>query len=733
MPWGTSGSTFATELTDKGQQREVRWDTKGWSVTGDPALSDHFDVYTVSLAGTHYECSCYAHAWGDVRRRRICGHVRDVIVWRKENPDDKRSEKPEGRNRGPGTPANGTGGDVHRPGDEAGPAGVQRGGTEGQFVRRRNIPGLAGPQAEAPREGIAVGPDSLSPQPAGGTRGIPTNRPNRVDVDNLTPDDNRLGSPALPAQFEVFRPHQLVAVKEILDHFADGKRVVFLDAPTGSGKTLIGEMARRLLGANQTLYVCNNKALQDQFVGDFGYASLLKGRANYPTLDNPLAFPEVSCADCNREQAPDGTASCDECWAVEKCHYLMARGEAELASLAVLNTAYLLTVANKARMFTHRDLVICDEADELESELMRHIEVAVTKGTRNWLNIDLPQNVTDMTAWGEWLEGVAHDVSAKAQRMSRRNRQDRKRRRSLEEMVGQIRSIVPRLGEDWVVDGYEDARYRRGTVERETVRFRPVQVKDIAEEYLWQWGQRWLLMSATIISGAQMAADLGLEDGTWAEVRVPSTFEPYRRPVFLDRHVGPVVRKTEDEARPKLVAEIARIGEEWPEERMLVHTHSYDLTNYVYQNLSLPRPILTYQDSRSREGVLGRWLETANGVLLAPSFDRGVDLFDDRCRVQVIAKAPFPYLGDKQVSKRMRGPGGQVWYVVETIRSIVQATGRVMRSEDDWGATYILDGSVWRLLGENGSLFPGWWREAVVKGLDSQSQEIREGFEGVSR
>jgi len=236
-------------------------------------------------------------------------------------------------------------------------------------------------------------------------------------------------------------------------------------------------------------------------------------------------------------------------------------------------------------------------------------------------------------------------------------------------------------------------------------------------------------MSATIISPAQMAEDLGLRDDEWAAVTVESAFPPERRPVFLDRHVGPVTRKTEETVRPKLVAEIQAIADEWPDERILVHTHSYNLTEYLVVNLSPGRIVIQYQNSQNRDEALDRWLKSENGILFAPSFDRGIDLFDDRCRVQIIAKAPFPYLGDKQVSKRMHSPGGQLWYTVETIRSIVQATGRVMRSEDDWGATYILDGSVWRLLNENGQLFPSWWREAVVRGQDLQSRELREGFE----
>lgn len=516
-----------------------------------------------------------------------------------------------------------------------------------------------------------------------------------------------------------------------MGHLESGKRVVILDAPTGSGKTLIGEVVRRLMGSRQCLYVCNNIALQHQFLGDFPYAKLLKGRSNYPTLNHPDDFPEVSAADCNRSGNVETGYTCDECWATEQCPYLHAREEAELSPLAVLNTAYLLTAANKARMFTDRDLIICDEADQLEGELMRHVEVVVTRGLRNWLKIDLPPEVNNMEVWGEWLMGVSDKVRDKAVLLSSRDRKERRRKKSLLELVEKIREVVPTLNDDWVVDGYEDARRKRGTTERQTVTFKPVHVREHGVGHLWEHGRQFLLMSATIISPAQLAADLGLKDHEWASVSVPSVFPAHRRPVFLDRHVGPVVKKTEETARPKLVEAIGGIAEEWDDERILVHTHSYALTQYLLNNLSLPRPIMGYMSSRERDGILLTWQKSSNGILLAPSFDRGVDLPYDACRVQILAKAPFPYLGDKQVSKRLRSNGGQSWYVIETVRSIVQATGRVMRAEDDFGATYCLDGSIWRLLGENGQYFPSWWREAVVKGLDSQSREIKAGFEGV--
>jgi Rad3-related DNA helicase len=103
--------------------------------------------------------------------------------------------------------------------------------------------------------------------------------------------------------------------------------------------------------------------------------------------------------------------------------------------------------------------------------------------------------------------------------------------------------------------------------------------------------------------------------------------------------------------------------------------------------------------------------------------DRGIDLPGDACRVQVICKVPFLNLKDKQVSGRLYGGGraGKTWYSVNAIRTIVQMTGRAVRSESDWAVTYILDGqfvtNIWQ---QNRNLIPSWWREGLVwkmKGL----------------
>jgi Rad3-related DNA helicase len=94
--------------------------------------------------------------------------------------------------------------------------------------------------------------------------------------------------------------------------------------------------------------------------------------------------------------------------------------------------------------------------------------------------------------------------------------------------------------------------------------------------------------------------------------------------------------------------------------------------------------------------------------------DRGIDLPDDLCRVQVVAKIPYPNIKDRRINARMRSKGGSVWYRMQTIRSLVQMTGRGVRSETDRAVTYILDQqfgiNLWR---QGRFLFPSWWSEAL--------------------
>lgn len=61
---------------------------------------------------------------------------------------------------------------------------------------------------------------------------------------------------------------------------------------------------------------------------------------------------------------------------------------------------------------------------------------------------------------------------------------------------------------------------------------------------------------------------------------------------------------------------------------------------------------------------------------------------------------------------------GNEWYNVTTLRTVIQAAGRIVRSEDDYGRVYILDGSVHDLLRRTSRWVPDWFAARMKAGRD---------------
>lgn len=202
----------------------------------------------------------------------------------------------------------------------------------------------------------------------------------------------------------------------------------------------------------------------------------------------------------------------------------------------------------------------------------------------------------------------------------------------------------------------------------------------------------------------------------YATVSIPSAFPIENRPVVI-HNVAAMSRKNKDTAYPAIASGVATILSRHPQHRILVHTVSYDLNRYLVDSLRSSvhfGRIVTYNQAQDKSRAVENYLRKDNAALFAPSLDRGIDLPGDDCRVIIVCKIPFPSLGDKQISTKLYRKGGQLWYSVKTVRSLVQMTGRGMRSESDSCTSYILDSQfieqIWR---RNKHLLPQWWKDAV--------------------
>lgn len=513
--------------------------------------------------------------------------------------------------------------------------------------------------------------------------------------DILSTDKIKYRNPHLPDKFQSLTYNQCEAVIQILDAFQDNK-VVVLDAPTGSGKTVIAETVRQLLG-QQGLYVCHSKTLQDQFFADFPLSGLVKGRSNYLPQRK---FTGVTCADCNKNEN-----TCTWCPDVQNCAYELAKRKALSNPIAVLNSTYFLTECNGPGRFANRGLGILDEADTLESELMRFVEIRITMAMRSKLGLRPPDKITKEEAWIDWVNRSSQIVKNQLIPVDP-DETDLKTIRHAK----YVWNLHNRLG--LLADGLENKDWiYTGSRESPDISFKPVVVDRLGREFLWGHCGKFLVMSASIISPSLMMDDLGYE-GSYKSVNMESQFDVKNRLVKVIP-VANMSRKVNE--REELLAGIIKIANRHPDVKILLHTVSYDLAKFIDNALTtkVNRPVYTYTNAGDRDKIVDRYRQGRNGILVAPSLDRGIDFKDDDCRVVVICKVPFPYLGDKQVSQRLYGKNGQTWYNVQTVRTIVQMTGRGTRHKDDYSTNYILDKQFSGLWQKGKNLFPQWWKDSL--------------------
>jgi Rad3-related DNA helicase len=526
----------------------------------------------------------------------------------------------------------------------------------------------------------------------------------------MTPAD--LG---LPEKFKSFRSFQVETIGRIAQ---SEKKVILCQAPTGSGKTVLMAALAKYLNT-RVLYTCFTKQLQRQVVDDFPYAVELKGRANYPCLKfNNLTANECTvkkgntnselCKVCRYEGCTDRGArrKVKECSCKGVCPYLQQKSLAKSASLAVLNTPFFLHEANFAGDFSGWPWVILDEGDLSESSLMSFIEVSISKATIRRLRLQPPRKTVEED-WIRWCEEFAiPTIDSRIKELGGADADPFSSIREMKDMERLNRKLK------WLIE--EDLRNWVFIPSDFNWTWKPVFVSRYSAKRLWEHGERFLVMSATIISPEQFARNLGLKENDVEFIELPSSFSPERRPIYFMPSAD-MTHKNKEQAWPQIVKAMDRIIAKHPNEKGLVHTVSYPLAHYVFEN-SQHQARLCQHDTESRTSALESFKASPEPlVMVSPSMERGVDLPNGLCSFIIILKVPYPNLGDIQVSRRLYSASdGPLWYAVQAIRSIVQATGRGMRSSTDHCESYILDGNFARLFAEYHDLFPSWWREAIV-------------------
>jgi len=500
-------------------------------------------------------------------------------------------------------------------------------------------------------------------------------------------------------------------IPQIEAAFKKGKKFVICNASTGSGKSLIAktlannakkatpdfinliktyeafeqnhlgeyinDMQCLAEGSHGAIAITVTKALQDQYLDLFTDTCLVKGKSNYAcVVDENYDVETAPCVFAAYIR--------EECQKENKCPYYNARNDGLIAQFTVTNYKMFSALPSHVK---RRDFIICDEASELEEELVKQFSAEVVYAKLKYADVRFKPLITDdLLEARSWIADVRDsvDTRAKAIQTSIRERKGvptvaEKNRITL---LKNLHTSLTQVDESWTDSEYIVDRTAEG------VNFTPLRVDKLSKS-IFDHGEKILLLSATIVDHKNFAKVLGITDYEYIEA--PCTFDPKKSPIYVSTRYR-LNYKNLKGLLPQICADIKKICDQHATEKGVIHTHSQEICDYLNTYFSNDDRFLFRKGKEKNEHILKQHSETTEAtVLVSPSLTHGVDLKDDLARFQIIVKLPYAPLYNKRVSRLFEND--KVWYQNKMLSTLVQTTGRATRSADDHSVTYILDGN----------------------------------------
>jgi Rad3-related DNA helicase len=513
-----------------------------------------------------------------------------------------------------------------------------------------------------------------------------------------------------------YRGTQEQALADIRDAFADND-IVLVRAPTGSGKSLLARaVAGCARGADTTApekpvgayYTTPQVSQLDDVASDPLLEDLcvIRGKNNYDCILPGETDTPVDRAPCVRERAFD-------CRVKHRCPYFSDRAIAANRSIAAMTLAYFMQTAG-SDVFGSRDVVVIDEAHGLGDWAEMYATIELGPGTvPPWEDVcpDRIEGLDDAVEYADYLQTICNRGLERLRTSTELTPEEAAERDRLTELRADLAWFTeeyrdPESTTTWVVDQPDGA----GTA----VTIKPMNPERYLHHTVWDRGQQFALFSATILDREAFCASVGLDPDRVALVDVPHTFPVENRPLY-DVTQGKMTYEHREETLPALARTLVCLLQHHPDEKGLVHCHSYAIQEQLADHLaefSVDSRVRSHGRD-DRDAQLGTWQRQDDPELfLSVKMEEALDLEGDCCRWQLLCKAPYPNTRDSRVARRLED-GQWGWYYRATLRTIIQACGRIVRSPDDYGATYLGDSSLLDVFERASGVTPDWFRAQV--------------------
>lgn len=468
---------------------------------------------------------------------------------------------------------------------------------------------------------------------------------------------------------------QAQALTTLVDNW-DDYEVFVLSAPTAFGKTAVARTLMQALGSVSVISPTN--LLVEQFLQEFPDTNTLSRLDSYhcELWDRPCPITRGKLKGfCTEKKCG---IKCPASTDLIRAKHLGGPG--------IYN--YHTYLAHKL----YRDVLVVDEAHNLLPVIRDRQALLIWQHDYKY-----PMNMYSPSQINEWIGTLPEH-----QRMHKKIQLLR------EASLYECPTYIAERSREW----FNGKGTQRGEPEeRDCIKLLPVDISQAPPLFWPREVKKTILMSATI--GPKDIEQLGL-GGRGKRVLYIDCQSPIpatRRPIIALDTIS-VNRSNIDQAVVRIAQEIERIADKHGGEKGVIHA-TYQLSNLLSKHLSDPRYM--YHDRNSKRDVYERFRRTeprSGAVLIACGLYEGIDLPGDLGRWQVIAKIPWMSLGSPAV-KHLADLDPE-WYIWETVKTVIQACGRICRTPEDYGITFLLDSTFNRMYSEGKHMIPDWFRDAII-------------------
>lgn len=295
--------------------------------------------------------------------------------------------------------------------------------------------------------------------------------------------------------------------------------------------------------------------------------------------------------------------------------------------------------------------------------------------------------------------------------------------RKLQRVTGTVNSIL--LANDDVVEEEKDAtilylQHPRTTRQSREIVYSPIFVRDTLQQHLFPFVTTAATSATVTIGGSfkHFMEEMGFEEEDTLTYITASPFDYEHRAMLYcsknvplhpgrARNIDPSQYETKlDEYYDAMAEEIVILTRASEGHAFALFTSRIEMQEVFHRVAEESKYVVRMQDETTTTGSLEEWFRnTPNPILFGlKSFWEGISIEGDQLRLVMIAKAPFPLQGDpvyqakKEILlKKNQGNTFKVFNKLDVpamITDIKQGTGRLIRTQLDYGVVAILDRKV---------------------------------------